>query len=218
MSLDALIGYEIPLNIDEIIRESIKLTAPLQHFVTIIIQCPKGIIQGISQSKPNNLILNNFGTWLAGLIRAPVNTDTTISLTDTGNNSRDTNTYDNQGACHVFNGHDGTITLGTQIQVGGGSTTAARTDYAIETPLSTSPEDALFDTGTGSYATGTISLAGAITAGGTETINEVILAAKWHYGAAASGNAVFALFHDILVSGEAFTPGQTITAAYTINL
>jgi len=106
---------------------------------------------------------------------------------------------------------------GTSIQVGSGSTAAARTDYKIETALGTAPEDDLFDTGSGSYAAGATSVAGAITAGGSGTINEVVLAGHW-YDETADNFDDFCLFHDILVSGEAFTPAQTITVAYTLNL
>jgi len=205
----------MPKNIDEIIRESIKLRAPFQHFATVIIS-DQGIIQGISQSKPNNLILDNFGTWLAGLINAPAQAVKTVSLKDLLGNARNLKTR-NVYTEYAFSEYSPPNDSGTLLQVGGGTTPATRADYQIETALSVAPEDDVFGTGTGSYSAGVVSAGGAITAGGTETINEVGFFGFWTIVGGAAAYA-FMLFHDILVSGEAFTPGQTITVAYSINL
>ena len=214
-ALKQLIGHQTPKNIDEIIRESIKLRAPLQHFATVIIS-QGDIIQGITQSKPNNLILDNFGTVLAGLMRAPVAAVTNVSIPDITNTARTLPIYtinsDTKGWCTYAVGKE----IGTQLKVGAGVTAAARADYQIETDFGTAPESGHFDSGSGSYAGGSIAVAGAIVAGGAGTINEVGFFGHWSYGAAV--RALFMLFHDILVSGEAFVLGQTITAAYTINL
>jgi len=217
-ALQQLIGNRYPRNIDEIIRESIKLRDPFQHFSTVIIS-DRNIIKGISQSKPNNLILDNFGTWLAGLLRSPVDADSDVSLTDTGNNARLMKMYDLQSvSCYVFNAWDAGDPVGSHMQCGSGVTPAARADYKIETALGTPPEDDVFVTGAGSYAAGSIAVAGAIVAGGAGTINETMLAFLWRWGTAGDTMADFAMFHDILVSGEAFVLGNTITVAYTINL
>jgi len=201
-----------PKTLDEIIKESIKFDAPFQHFATVIIS-DKDIVQSIQQSKPNNLILANFGTWLAGFFRAPVVSATSVSLIDSGGDARDVYMWVTTGA-NVFNSDTGDK-IGSLIQVGGGSTPATRTDEDIETPLGSAPEDDVFDTGSGSYAAGAISVSGAISAGGTGTIAEVGLFGAWTYEVTLAN---FMLFHDILTSGEAYTPGQTITVAYTINL
>jgi len=211
-ALKQLIGRQYPKNIDELIRESIKLRSPFQHFSTVIIS-DHDIVKGIAQSKPNNLILDNFGTWLAGLIRAPVVGNKTISLQDDGDVSRDVMTFATTAV--AFNTH-GAKTLGTGIKVGAGNTPAARDDFDIETAFIVAPEDDIFDTGTGSYAGGAVSVGGVITAGGAGTINETGLYGVWLITAATEHN--FMLFHDILVSGEAFVLGNTITVAYTINL
>ena len=212
-ALRQLIGNRFPRNIDEIIRESIKLRYPFQHFSTVIIS--RGdIIKGITQSKPNNLILDQFGTWLAGFLRAPVNSIKTISLQDSTDTTRTLYMYNKASATTNFN-NDLTKLLGSLIQVGSGSTAAARGDYVIETAFGTAPEDAVFDTGTGSYAAGSIAVAGAVIAGGAGTINETCLYGGWTH---TTDLANFALFHDILTGGEAFVLGNTITVAYTINL
>jgi len=211
--LKQLIGHQYPKNINEIIRESIKLRSPFQHFSTVIIS-QGDIIKGIDQSKPNNLILNNFGVWLAGFIRQPTIAQTDVNLQDITDTTRNLILYLNAPSESMFN-VDSNEDLGTKMRVGSGVTPAARDDYDIETALGTAPEDDVFDSGVGSYAVGTISVAGAITAGGAGTINET-----GFYGAFGYGTTVtdFMLFHDILVAGEAFVLGNTITVAYTINL
>jgi len=215
-ALKQLIGFQMPKNIDELIRESIKLRHPFQHFATVIIS-QGDIIKGISQSKPNNLILDNFGTWLAGFFRAPVQGATfSVSLKGDDGAANDVFIFGSSSAgALLFNYY--TKIPGSTLKVGSGSTPAARGDYDIETALATSPEDTFFDSGTGSYAAGSISVGGAITSGGSGTINEVGIYGHW-WEETGDVEDDHMLFHDILVSGEAFTPGQTITVAYTINL
>ena len=214
-ALRQLIGHQYPKNIDEIIRESIKLRSPFQHFSTVIIS-DRDIIKGISQSKPNNLILDNFGIWLAGFFRAPVAATKIINLNDSGGTPRAIHVWEQPNAANLFN-VDPSDKIGSLLQVGAGTTAATRADENVETAFGTAPEDDVFDSGTGVYAVGTISLSGALTAGGAGTINETCLFGAWVYGA-GSVLANFLLFHDILVSGEAFVLGNTITVAYTINL
>ena len=210
-ALRQLVGRPTPKNLDEIIKESIKLRNPFQHFSTVIIS-QGDIIKGISQSKPNNLILENFGKTLAGMFRIPVEAlDPDLGLIDEGGTPRETHFY----AKTLSSINAATEDLGSQIKIGSGSTAAARDDVDIETAFVVAPEDAPFDTGSGSYAAGAVSVAGAITAGGAGTINETGMFGVWFYIAAV---ALFMIFHDILVSGEAFVLGNTITVAYTINL
>jgi len=211
-ALRQLIGCRYPKNIDEIIKESIKLRYPFQHFSTVIIS-QRDIIQSIGQSKRNNLILDNFGEALSGIFRTPIAAlGPAHVLHDDGDVARDV--WFMAVTASTFNAVVAQE-LGSQIKVGSGTTAATRADFDIETAFIVGPEDAEFDTGPGSYAAGAISIAGAITAGGAGTINETGMFGKWSHVAAA---ALFMLFHDILVSGEAFVLGNTITVAYTINL
>lgn len=216
MNIQDLIGYKPPKNIEDIIRESIKLDAPFQHFATVMIQEPDGIIKGIGQSKRNNLILDNFGIILAELFTTPSMNQDTASVKDILNASTVFQFYgDATASDEPFTKNH--INLGTLMQVGSGVTAATRADYAIETALGTAPEDDIFDTGSGSYAAGSIGVSGAISAGGAGTINETLMVFKLHESV-GSNVADVALFHDILASGEAFVLGETITVTYTINL
>jgi len=210
--LKQLIGHKYPKNINEIIKESIKLRYPFQHFATLIIS-QRDIIKGITQSKPNNLILANYGLLLAGLLRAPVAGVTQINTVDI---SGAVDAVNAMGLSQLFNEYSGADKVGSYMQVGSGTTPATRADYDIETALGTAPENALFDTGTGSYAVGSIACAGAIVSGGAGTINETGLFGRWMK--IGGTYETYMLLHDILVSGEAFILGNTITVAYTINL
>jgi len=217
-ALRQLIGHQYPKNMDEIIRESIKLKFPLQHFATVIIS-EGDIIKGINQSKPNNLILDHFGEWLAALIRQPQNNVKILYFTNTDGGAADINIWCSAaGSESVFTRKNsaGALNLGTKMEVGSGVTAATRADIQIETNLGTAPEDDSFDTGAGSYTAGVISVAGAITAGGAGTINETLFIAVWVDDTHSAQEV--ALLHDILISGEAFVLGNTITVAYTINL
>jgi len=211
-ALKQLIGHPTPKNLDEIIRESIKLRDPFQHFSTVIIS-QGDIIKGIAQSKPNNLILDNFGLLLAGIFRTPVALlGPAIVLNDDTDTVRDV--FAMGVTASTFNAVAAQA-LGSSIKVGSGTTAATRADFDIETAFIVAPEDAAFDTGPGAYAAGSIAIAGAIISGGAGTINETGMFGVWsHIGALAR----FMLFHDILVAGEAFVLGNTITVAYTINL
>lgn len=213
--LNQLIGCEMPKpkTLDEIIKESIRMRHPFQHFSTVIISKDK-IIKSVGQSKRNNLILDNFGVFLAGLIRAPVSANT-----ESGNFTAKDGT---PNAWHMyrdvadqFEFNDGSG-AGFHLQCGSGVTPATRSDYSIQTPLPTAPEDDVFPTGNGSYAGGAVSLAGAVSCGGAGTVNETVLYAYLNNKSNAIENVAF--FHDLLVSGEAFVLGDTITVTYTVNL
>jgi len=214
-ALQQLIGCRYPKNIDEIIKESIKLRYPFQHFATVIIS-QGDIIKGITQSKPNNLILDNFGILFAEMFTTPSQNQDEVILTDVLNAPTAVQFYgDNTAGDSAFPTNVGG-NIGTKMQVGSGITPAARADFAIETPFIVAPEDDLFDTGPGAYAAGAIGVTGVIVAGGAGTINEIILVMD--LTTAPAGISDIAFFHDLLAIGEAFVLGDTITVTYTINL
>jgi len=216
MNLNKLIGGHPPKDINEIIRESIKLRAPFQHFATVMIQEPDGIIKGIGQSKRNNLILDSFGQVLAALMRAPINGITNINLDDITDTARACTIMEEAAGSNSFIGSAAARIVGTVMRCGSGVTPAVRTNFEIETPLAVAPEDAIFPTGNGSYAAGSVGCSGTIVAGGAGTINEVGMYGQWVYAGPTLG--WFMLFHDILVAGEAYVLGETITVTYTLAL
>lgn len=193
-------------------RRSIKI----QAFVTV--RDKEGRIVGKGKSKPNNLILDQFGKWLAGMILAVAVGDHTISvfdITNTGVTLRlRSGSSSNDGK--LIMSYSTGIATGTKMQVGSGTTPATRADYNIETAFGTAPESGLFNTGSGSYGAGTITFSGSVSAGGSGTVNEVGFFATWLNSVATAKTIM--LFHDILTSGVPFTPGQSITAEYSISL
>ena len=187
-------------------RRSVKI----QAFVEVRDLSGKVVARG--KSKPNNLILDNFGTWLAGFIRAVGAGSTTVSLVDSAGATQSVALI---GSTSQFN-NTSLGSVGTKFQAGSGSTTPARADYAITTAFATEPEKSMFDTGTGSYAVGAISVSGSITAGGSGRINEVGLFMCLY--AVGAPNKYFMLFHDLISPGVDFVAAQIITVSYSITL
>lgn len=187
-----------------------KRSIVIQAFVEV--KDKNGRVVARGKSRKGNLILNNFGLWLAGFIRAVVNFTKRVTLVDSGGSSQSVQIYHGDADHFCRTGY----ALGTVVQVGAGSTAPARDDYTIETPFGTSPEDSPFDTGTGSYVGGVISFSGAITAGGSGTVSEIGFFGKWWTVAGGVKNIM--LFHDLITPTVAFTAGQTITVSYSISL
>ena len=184
-----------------------QLHARMHETVALSILNSKGKIESVGINKPDDLILDNFGSWLAKIYRTPVYAASAASLKDITNTARDVLTYNNDYGFANYG-------CGTNIGIGSGTTTADRADYNIETAFGTSPESTVFGTTTGSYAAGYISFSGAVTAGGSGTVNETGVFGFWYY----SSYANFMLFHDNLETGQPFTAGQTINCSYSIDL
>lgn len=159
-----------------------------------------------------DLILDNFGFFLAGLIRTPINAQTTFVMVDvTGANM----TF-GVGGTYPFC-HTNSI-YGTWLQVGTGTTPAARGDYIIETAFGTAPENARFGSSPGGYGagSGSLSFSGAVSAGGSGTVNEQGFFMQGFN--TSQQNKIVMWFHDILGSGVAFVAGNTINASYGVTL
>ena len=105
---------------------------------------------------------------------------------------------------------------GTQFQLGSSTTAPTRADYKINTALGTAPESGLFSTGIGSYASGYVSIGGAISAGGSGTVNETGVFGYW-FSATNSTPYSFMLFHDVLSSGVSYVAGNTLYVSYSIS-
>lgn len=171
-------------------------------------------IIGMGGSKPDDLVLNNFGTWLAGLIRSPAVATKTVSLKADDGTTQTPYVY-SEGSVNCFNQRSG-VAAGTRIKVGSGTTAPARANFQIETAFVTAPESGYFNTGDGSYGVGAITCSGSITAGGSGTINETILTGRWTITTGTTFD--FLLFRDAISPGKAFVAGQLINVAYAINL
>lgn len=172
----------------------------------------KNKIADIAINKPNDLILNNFGAWMAGHFRPVSNALTNITVTDWTNVSRTASSY-GQGSNSIVCMNNN---IGTMMQVGSSTTAPARTDYTIGTAFATAPESAAFNTTTGSWGGGSASFSGAISAGGNGTVNETGVQLRFCDTAGALQTCM--LMHDKLASGVAFTAGQTITVSYSIAM
>lgn len=202
------------------VKEESRRMVSESAFVTCL-QPKTNKILDIGFNRPNDLILDNFGTFIAALIRQPsTGSSPSFSLTDVTNSAQTFMIYSNAPATNttLAFGYDNAGSTGTQIQLGSGTTAAARTNYAIQTAFGTAPENARFATGAGSYGGGADSFSGAISAGGAGTVNEMGFFAVWATTTAAAGIKTVMLFHDILSSGVAFVAGNTLNASYSITL
>jgi len=162
----------------------------------------------------SNLILDQFGIWLAGIFRKNVGGNTSIILKDNTDTNRTVNIY---GDLNNFN--RGLGTTGSALKVGSGNTAPARTDFGIETPFVTTPESLNFALGANPiYSSGLANFktAGIITAGGAGTINESVHEMIWRDSALS--NRVFTIFRDIISPAVPFIAGQSIALEYTIQL
>ena len=184
--------------------------ASMHETVAVAILNSKGRIESVGINKPDDLILDNFGKWIAGMFRPGIPLSiTTVSLKDDSNTSRDIYTYTNTA---YFNyGSSGTV-----IKVGSGTTTPERDDYTIETPFGTAPESGYIDTNTGSYANTHATFSASTTAGGNGTVNETGVYGYWRDS--GSTTRYFMLFHDLLDTGQSFTAGQIINISYSIDI
>ena len=217
--LDQKINKFNPKIMNELFRDAYSPRIPFQHFSSVLISDKLGIIKKIGVSKPNNLILDNFGTWFAGLFHQSTSTWFSVNLKENITGSTDAVGMIDGGSvgtysfCHAVGAH----LNGTRIQVGSGTTAPARADYKIETAFGTAPESAVFETGAGSYAAGSMSVAGSITAGGAGTVNETVLFGHW-FNEEHNNALDYALFHDAISPGVPFIAAQDITDTYTITL
>jgi len=159
----------------------------------------------------SNLILDQFGIWLAGIfkggllsntvvIKDETNTDRTLRIYSTGN------TFQNKDSLRAL------------FRVGSGTTAPIRTNLALETPFVTLPESSsiessipIFNSGLGNFKQ-----VGSITAGGAGTINETILLVIWRDVVPA--DRVITLFRDIISPAQPFIVGQSIALEYTVQI
>jgi len=161
----------------------------------------------------SNLILNQFGEWLAAIFKS----------TSTGN--RSTTLTSEVGASEFVQEYGGTLFnnggagFGSTLQVGSGTTPPARSDFFVETAFGIAPENFRFAPASNAVynsSLGNFKVSASINAGGAGTINESILMMQWDN--TASALKTFSLFRDIISPGQAFIAAQTIALEYTVQL
>jgi hypothetical protein len=166
-------------------------------------------IMEVGFSDPDDMLLNNFGMWLASIIQPPSVGITGYTMYDTSNTARTSIYLDST----FFSSPAGFI-----FQFGAGTTTPARTNYQMQTPFLGSPEMNKFNVGSSSYAGNTISFANVITAGGSGTINEVgVFFQTWMWDS-NSVQRVFLLIRDVLGTGISFVAGNPIVASCAMGI
>lgn len=159
----------------------------------------------------SNLILNNFGLWLA-VVNSGVAGLRSATLTDEGGSSRSHWIYNTNTQ---FNDN---LSSRMVLQVGSGSTAPVRTDIAIETAFGTVPEMNSFESSvpTWNLTNSNFQNNGALTAGGAGTVNEAVLKYVWLDTAASF--RIGTLYRDIISPGQVFIIGETIALEYTTQL
>ena len=164
----------------------------------VVAALKKDRIAEIGFNKPNDLILDNYGKMLAGLMGA-----TTMNLYDVSNTLRSI------GPNNFNTGGGGTV-----IQLGGSTTPPARGDYKIGAVLGTAPENTYFSTGYGSYYPGGyFTFSNGVSAGGSGTVNEAGFFGYWYFYPVL---IYIMLFHD-LVTGVPYTPGNPLVASWVVS-
>jgi len=164
----------------------------------------------------SNVILDQFGIFLAGIFKRRTGGANTVSIKDITNASQTLNIWNSSATFCLASPVSG---VGYEVQVGSGTTVPARTDFNIETAFGTSPESLKFSAVSNpvwNSGQGSFKYAATISAGGSGTINETIqLALK---ATAAVGIKTFAVFRDSISPGVAFVASDTITVEYTIQM
>jgi len=159
----------------------------------------------------SNLILNQFGRWLSRIHKGGVIT-ISVPLFDNTNTIRTFNIYTGSTQFNDSNG------ARMRLQVGSGTTAPVRTDFDIETALSTAPESAEFESSIPVYNVGNANFKndGGVTAGGTGTVNEAIMQALWIDNTVVG--RLVTLYRDIISPGQVFSIGETIALEYTTQI
>ena len=176
----------------------------------------KGRIRDIGFSPAGDLILDNFGQFLSGWFGYPGAYTSNIvvrTLYDTTNAARSvyvkgcaSSSSTNWSYC--------SSSAGILFQMGSGSTAPARSDYNIQTNLGNAPENTTFLPADSSYASGLITEAGVVVAGGSGTVREagVFMRVK-----APSTLYNFMLFHD-QVTPVTYVAGDRLTQTLSLGI
>jgi hypothetical protein len=166
----------------------------------------------------DNLILDNFGLWFAGILSGTSNAGATGSLIDDANATKTVRWYQLPGI-NSSNFNDNASfnkSLGIKIKMGSDTATAiARSNYKIYAPLGSGPESGYLPANAGAY-TGSFTIiyqGDANPTGGAGTVNEIGTFGVW---ADASANDItIMLARDLVTPGVMYTAGKLLRGAYT---
>ncbi len=187
-------------------------------------------ILALGGSEPFDQINDNFGKWMTAICCPINNTDNSPSheigtSTDppvpiSGVVNGQVFWYNKQQSHYSASG--GGI---SQIQLGQGTTTPLITDFNIETPLGSAPENLISTiNGTGIYTgTGQVNFVRLFgPTGGTGTITEMGWFMRMRYGAGGGGPnpnpSTFMFSHDLINPTVPYSVGQFIMAEYFITI
>jgi hypothetical protein len=185
----------------------------------IIVQENKEI-KSLGGSKPNDLLVDNFGEWLAGMHRALGGGISTFSIIDTSSVAQVLNWYEASDQQFTAGGNSNTVPVGTEIQIGRGTTPPIRQDVNIETAFSNGGvEDSAISTGTGSYVPSQAQVRVPATIApttGSGSISETVLFAKWYR--TTNTQIKLLLAHDAISPVASFISAQSVFVEYRFNL
>jgi len=206
----------------KIVLESKKHLDPIALAECCLISVlDKGEIKSLGSSIPSDLINNNFGLAYRGLfLQVVAAANVSEVLKDIANVSETIFLNDMQ----ANNGHEaftwGTagLNIGFRIQVGQGSSAPARSDFNIETPFGTSPEDTDFNINPSAYniTNGKITFGNSIVAGAAGTVSEAIY--KAFFNNSVNAQKEFLMFRDLVSPGVVFILGNTIAVDWVFQL
>ncbi len=208
----------------ERMQRGLPIHLRLHETACVAVTDKKKKILDVGLNKPNDLVLDNFGTFLTGLLRAPQLGDTRVSLNNLSGVGRLCTMWGFQPSTsynmsfNVYCQYQCNTPMGCFVQVGSGATAAARSNVAIETAFGTAPESGRFGASNSSYGGGTLGIAGSTGAGGAGTIREAGLFFVCFYSTGGSVYDTFMFFHDILGAPVAFVAGNTIIVSYALAM
>ncbi len=171
----------------------------------------EGVIKEVGFNSEGDLFLDNFGQWLAGIVVCKSNQVKVLKdITGTNRTLRFTHIGDDNRWNKQIN-----ATPGMYFQLGSGTTAPARSNYCIETAFAGAPENAKFEASWGMHTSGFCVNAGAISAGGSGTVNESIAITYW--ATDLNNEYFFAIVRDAICPGVSFVPSDVLCATLTFT-
>jgi len=169
-------------------------------------------IKSIGMSCINDILSDNWGNFLKGFFTG---TGINHNMTNSVNQSKPIRT---NGTVAVYNSTSAG-TVGTNMQIGKGTTPATRQDFFIGNPFLVAPENNEFVTGFGGYNSGLgqVTVGGLLTpTGGAGSISETILLARWADINTSLQN--YLLSRDNISPVVNFISGQNVNVEYILQL